>query len=62
MHIQSTSAGHTWAKNGALLRIDVMGGMWVATRFTGCGANLAIAEQHTGTCVHVHNLVKQWEQ
>jgi hypothetical protein len=49
--------GHAFASDGHLLRVDVMGGRWVATRFS---PNLVIKQEVFGTNDTVHQQISRW--
>ena len=49
--------GHILACDGSLLRVDVIAGRWVATRYT---PSLLIAQRVIGTDEAVHRQVAQW--
>jgi hypothetical protein len=49
--------GHVIARDGSLLRVDVMAGSWVATRYT---PNLAVRQRVVGTAESVHRQVARW--
>jgi hypothetical protein len=51
------ATGHTFASDGHLLRVDMMAGRWVATRFA---PNLAIKQQVFGTDEAVHQQISHW--
>jgi hypothetical protein len=55
--ITSGKTGHALARDGALLRVDVMAGVWVATRYT---SGHVIAERVVGTEESVHAQIAQW--
>jgi hypothetical protein len=49
--------GHSYAANGHLLRVDVICGRWVATRFA---SNLVVTQQVFGTNHSVHEQIALW--
>jgi len=49
--------GHAFARDGSLLRVDVMAGRWVATRYT---PNLVVTHRVVGTDELVHQQVVRW--
>jgi hypothetical protein len=51
------TAGHAFAPDGRLVRVDVTAGRWVATRFA---ANLVIQHQVCGSDELVHQQVARW--
>jgi hypothetical protein len=51
------STGHVTARDGCLLRVDIMAGRWVASRFT---PNLVITHEVRGSDDAVHRQIKQW--
>jgi hypothetical protein len=55
--IMSHATGHAIARDGCLLRVDVISGRWVATRFA---PNRVITQQVLGTDDVVHRQIKQW--
>jgi hypothetical protein len=55
--IAARGTGHAFAPDGHLLRIDVMAGRWVATRFT---PNLVIRQQVFSTNESVHQQISHW--
>jgi hypothetical protein len=50
------TTGHAFAPDGHLLRVDMMAGRWVATRFA---PNLVIKEVF-GTDEAVHQQISRW--
>ena len=55
--IMSHATGHAIARDGCLLRVDVISGRWVASRFS---TNLVVTQQVLGTDDAVHRQIKQW--
>lgn len=55
--IMPHSTGHVIARDGCLLRVDIMAGRWVASRFN---PNLVIAQEVHGTDDAVHRQIEQW--
>jgi hypothetical protein len=55
--IMPHSTGHVIARDGCLLRADIMAGRWVASRFN---PNLVITQEVRGTDDAVHRQIKQW--
>ena len=56
--IASHGAGHIWATNGTLLRVDCERGIgWVATRYD---RNLRVIEQVRGSDEEVHRAAARW--
>jgi hypothetical protein len=51
------TTGHAIARDGSLLRVDVMAGRWAATKYT---ANLVVAHRVVGTAEYVHQQIGQW--
>jgi hypothetical protein len=49
--------GHVRAPDGALLRVDIMAGQWVATRYT---TDLVVADRVVGTEESVRQQIAQW--
>jgi hypothetical protein len=55
--IMPHSTGHVIARDGCLLRVDIMAGRWVASRLN---PNLVITHQVLGSDEAVHRQIKQW--
>jgi hypothetical protein len=55
--IRPHQTGHITARDGSLLRVDVMSGSWVATRYA---PNLVVTHRVVGTDESVHDQVRQW--
>lgn len=55
--IMPHSTGHVIARDGCLLRVDIMAGRWVASRFD---SNLVITQEVRGSDDAVHRQIKQW--
>jgi hypothetical protein len=55
--IMPHQTGHVIARDGSLLRVDVMAGAWVATRYA---PNLVITQRVVGTEESVHTQVARW--
>jgi hypothetical protein len=55
--IMPHSTGHVIARDGCLLRVDIMAGRWIASRFN---ANLVITQQVLGSDEAVHRQITQW--
>jgi hypothetical protein len=55
--IMPHATGHVIARDGCLLRVDIMAGRWVASRFS---TNLLVTQQVLGTDDSVHRQIKQW--
>jgi hypothetical protein len=51
------ATGHVVARDGCVLRADIMAGRWVASRFT---PNLVITHEVVGSDVAVHRQIKRW--
>ena len=51
------ATGHAFAPDGHLLRVDMMAGRWVATRFA---PNLVIKQEVFGTDEAVHRQISRW--
>jgi hypothetical protein len=49
--------GHIVARDGSLLRVDVMGGRWVATRYT---PSLLVTQRVVGTDDAAQRQVARW--
>jgi hypothetical protein len=55
--IMPHSTGHVIARDGCILRVDVMAGRWVASRFN---PNLVLTHEVRGNDDTVHRQIKQW--
>ena len=55
--IMPHSTGHVIARDGCLLRVDIMAGRWVASRFN---PNSVITQEIRGTDDAVHRQITQW--
>lgn len=55
--IMPNATGHVFASDGRLLRVDVIDGRWVASRF---GPNLVVTQRLVGTNDQVYRQIKQW--
>ena len=54
------ATGHTWARDGTLLRVDCERGIgWVATRYD---LSLRVMQQVRGSDEEVHRAAARWEQ
>ena len=51
------TTGHAFAPDGHLLRVDMMAGRWVVTRFA---PNLVIKQEVFGTDEAVHQQISRW--
>ena len=51
------ATGHAFVPDGHLLRVDIMAGRWVATRF---GPNLVIKQEVFDTDEAVHQQISHW--
>ena len=51
------STGHVFAGDGCLLRVDIIAGQWVGTRY---GPNLVVKHRVIGTNDEVYRQIKQW--
>jgi len=49
--------GHVVAQDGSILRVDIMAGRWVATRYT---PGLVITHRIVGTDESVHQQIARW--
>jgi hypothetical protein len=49
--------GHVIARDGSLLRVDVMVGKWVATRYS---PSLVVRQRVVGTDESVHRQIARW--
>ena len=55
--IMPNATGHVFASDGRLLRVDVIAGRWVASRF---GPNLVVTQRIVGTSDQVYRQIKRW--
>lgn len=55
--IRPHQTGHAFARDGSLLRVDVIADRWVAARFT---PTLSIAQQFVGSDEAVHQQITHW--
>jgi hypothetical protein len=55
--ISPHTTGHVFTCDGSLLRVDIIAGRWVATRFA---PNLVITESVVGTDESVHQQIARW--
>ena len=55
--IMPHATGHVTARDGCVLRVDIMAGRWVASRFN---PNLVITQEVHGSDDAVHRQIKQW--
>jgi hypothetical protein len=55
--IMPHATGHVIARDGCLLRVDVMAGRWVASRYT---PNLVVTQRVVGTDDAVHRQIMRW--
>lgn len=53
------ATGHIVAQDGSVLRVDVMAGQWVATRYM---PNLAVRQRVVGTDASVHQQIALWSR
>ena len=51
------ATGHVFAGDGCLLRVDIIAGQWVASRY---GLNLVVKQRVIGTNDEVYRQIKQW--
>jgi hypothetical protein len=51
------ATGHAFARDGSLLRVDVMAGRWAATRYA---PNLVVTARVFGTDEAVHRQIARW--
>ena len=51
------ATGHVFASDGRLLRVDVMAGQWVASRY---GPNLAVTQRIVGSSDQVYRQIMRW--
>jgi hypothetical protein len=57
MRIDPHHTGHVVAQDGRLLRVDLSGRRWVATRYN---PDLSVHDQVYGTDEQVHEVVERW--
>jgi hypothetical protein len=55
--IMPNATGHVFASDGRLLRVDVISGRWVASRYA---PNLVVTQRVVGTNDQVYRQIKQW--
>jgi hypothetical protein len=55
--IMPNATGHVFASDGCLLRVDVIAGRWVASRYA---SNLVVTQRVIGTNDEVYRQIKQW--
>jgi hypothetical protein len=55
--IMPQATGHVFASDGCLLRVDVMAGRWVGSRYA---SNLVVKQRVVGTNDEVYRQIKQW--
>jgi hypothetical protein len=55
--VMPNATGHVFANDGCLLRVDIIAGQWVASRY---GPNLVVKQRVIGTNDAVHRQIKQW--
>jgi hypothetical protein len=55
--IMPNATGHVLASDGRLLRVDVIAGQWVASRY---GSNLVVTQRVIGTSDQVYRQIKRW--
>ena len=55
--IMPHATGHVIARDGCLLRADVMAGRWVASRYA---PNLVVMQRFVGTDASVHRQIIRW--
>ena len=55
--VMPNSTGHVFAGDGCLLRVDIIAGQWVASRF---GPNLVVKQRVIGTNYEVYRQIKHW--
>ena len=51
------ATGHVFASDGCLLRVDIIAGLWVASRY---GPNLVVKQRVTGTSDEVYQQITKW--
>jgi hypothetical protein len=57
VHILPHHTGHEVARDGRLLRVDLIAGRWVATRY---GPGMTISDTVYGTDEQVYAAVERW--
>jgi hypothetical protein len=57
MSIPRSGTGHVRAKDGMLLRVDIVCGRWVATHFD---SQMQIVDEFVGTCEQAHSKAEAW--
>ena len=57
--IMPHATGHVFAGDGCLLRVDVMAGRWVASRYA---SNLVVKQRVVGNNDEVYRQIKQWTE
>jgi hypothetical protein len=55
--ISPHATGHAITEDGSVLRVDMVAGQWVATRFT---PNLAVTHRVVGTAEAVYQQIVRW--
>ena len=55
--IMPNATGHVVASDGRLLRVDVIAGRWVASRYP---SNLVVTQRVEGTNDQVYRQIKRW--
>jgi hypothetical protein len=55
--VMPNATGHVFASDGCLLRVDIIAGQWVASRY---GPNFVVKQQVIGTNDEVYRQIKQW--
>jgi hypothetical protein len=55
--ISPHATGHAITEDGSILRVDMMSGRWVATRYT---TNLTVTHRVFGTAEAVYQQIVRW--
>jgi hypothetical protein len=55
--VMPNATGHVFASDGCLLRVDVIAGQWIASRY---GPNLVVKQRVIGTNDEVYRQIKRW--
>jgi hypothetical protein len=55
--IMPHATGHVTARDGSVLRVDIMAGQWVASRYA---RNLAVTQRVVGNDELVHQQIARW--
>ena len=55
--VMPNSTGHVFASDGCLLRVDIIAGQWVGSRY---GPNRVVKQRVIGTNDEVYRQIKKW--